>query len=304
MFRSLVSTARLSFNNLVGFCRYFFYLFWIQLILHVFHFIYFVFVSNVRIMFNCLEISHFIHILENDCKALNYRCQIVSHARILFCFVSAETSTSGDAETFRFIFVAIKGLLLSLGHFDPYCYASEKHFQNVASRHKSKIQVLTMLEDMDLQFCSCFYSCAGLNTKYPSVIPMMVPLQALYSSCSHLFHLGECSLEALEEILGETINSAKEKENKNALVLFLNNFVFNSHRCLGDIFTPFGHGPCGFSLITLVCDCLFLMVVPGAPQGPFGPPGSRELFEIVAVYRRGVPRYPLEPLGLWMFLLI
>ena len=63
---------------------------------------------------------------------------------------------------------------------------------------------------MDLHLYFYFKSCAGLNIKYPSVIKTMFPLQALDRSiCLYLFCLGECSLEALGQIVGENKKNQK-----------------------------------------------------------------------------------------------
>ena len=86
-------------------------------------------------------------------------------------FVSVETSTSDDAETFNLIFIFdTKGLIVFLGHFQPYCLTRKMHFHYVASRH-------------------AFDFCAGLKTKYSSLIKIMFPLHALYPGCSY-FYLG------------------------------------------------------------------------------------------------------------------
>ena len=125
--------------------------------------------------------ARFIRILKNGYEPLDHRQIVVSFDRMFSDFVSAETSTSGDAETSTFI-SDVEGLFVSLGHLDPYYISRIPHFHYVAARH-------------ELDFC------AGLKIKYPSLIETLFPLQVSCSSCSYL-GLGERSLEA---ILGECI---------------------------------------------------------------------------------------------------
>ena len=77
----------------------------------------------------------FTYILKNDYEPLSYRRLAISLDRIISDFVSTET--------FRFIFVSIKGLLLLVfpGHLDPYCHTGKIHFHCVAARHESIIKL-------------------------------------------------------------------------------------------------------------------------------------------------------------------
>ena len=123
--------------------------------------------TNCRQLFNCFEIARFVRTFEDNYKLSGHRHKVVSLYRMLFDFVPASSNTSGEAKIYRFIF-AIKGLLVFLGHFDPYCNSRILHFHYVDARH-------------ELVFC------AGLKLKHPSLIATLFPLQVSYSSCLYSF---------------------------------------------------------------------------------------------------------------------
>ena len=239
----------------------------------------------------CFETARFVRILESNYKLSARWYKVVSLDRIMFDFVSASSSTSGEAEFFRFIF-AIKGLLVSLGRqFDLYCDTREAHFHYVAARH-------------------AFDFCAGLKIKDPSLIKTMFPLHVyhgcLYLSClggrSLETILGECSVEVIVgEILGKR-NDKSDEENtmKNAFALFLG-CVFGNHKCRDEsIFTPCGRGPRGFALGIPANGCLshiscleYSTTCTRIPRAPQGSPGSRGVLRNFA----NTPRAPQVPVG-------
>ena len=107
----------------------------------------------------------------------------------MFDFVSVETSTSGDAETFTFIF-AIEGLLASLGHFDLYCTAREAcvldtHLQNVASCHESVIQLLHV-------YIVYFYNNFGPHARPAEAISVSAAKLNKIMFPLHVFHYPGC----------------------------------------------------------------------------------------------------------------
>lgn len=211
-------------------------------------------------MFSCFEITRFDPESNYKLKCIQYK--VVSRG---------------------FIF-AIQGLLVFLGHYDPWCDARIPHFHYVASRH-------------------LFDFCAGLKTKDASLINLLFLLQASYSSCSYLFCLGERSVEVIVgKVLGENRNSENEKENKNNLILFLENLVCSNHNGRDSIYTLGGRGPRGFALIIPGIGCLFHLEffeasivfthTPWAPQAPVGTP-----FILAISIGVSVPRFPQVPLG-------
>ena len=76
--------------------------------------------------------AYFIRIHEESYKLKSIQYKVITLDRIFSDFASAETSTSGDS---KILFLGVKGLLVSLGHFNLYCLTREAHFHHVASRH-------------------------------------------------------------------------------------------------------------------------------------------------------------------------
>ena len=90
-----------------------------------------------------------------------------------FDFVSIVIGSIGNVETFTFVFT-VKGLLTSLGHFDPYCLTREAHFHYVASSHTPLIRFLHFIH---------FYHNFGPHTRTAEAISVST------TELLELFHL-------------------------------------------------------------------------------------------------------------------
>ena len=115
--------------------------------------------------------SHIVSVSLSNYEPNPNRHKVVSLGRVMFDFVSASSSTFGEVETFSFTF-ANQGLLVFLGHCYLWCNSRIPHFHHVAARH-------------------AFDFCVGLKLKYPSLIKILFPLQALDQLiCLYSFSLG------------------------------------------------------------------------------------------------------------------
>ena len=132
--------------------------------------------TKCRVISTCFETAHLIDFVSAELSTSG------DAENFIFDFISIETSTSGDAETFIFVFIPdIKGLLAFLGHFDPYCLTKGAHFHHVASCHASVINLL----HVPYNFGPHTRPAEAISVLAEQLIKSMFLLHALCSSCKY-----------------------------------------------------------------------------------------------------------------------
>ena len=251
-------------------------------------------------LFNCFETTHLFDFVSAELSTSGYA------ETFTFGLVPVETSTSGEAETFNFIFISdVKGLLVSLGHFNPYCLTREMHFHYVASGHLPLIKMFAFVFAVSTNLHGCFYpcSCVGTETrKYFSDFHF----ELLKNCCGFAIGVNKKTLKRLVAFVAGGFTVAIGDYDCCIMAVpegwfhFINfSTLFGTRFCVpraprdprgtfGDhrnrIIPPGASQVSSWSLAAALLFCFD----PGAPQVPFGPPLGLLLdyfYRMLVVYR-------------------